>query len=136
MRQQAVRDQRRSGSKAVDAGYENAVSKWIAETVPSRYSELTSQMTSIAAVEVSGNIAWVVGMESVIGKNKAGEALSFDALVTDTYEKDGVKCESAWGPDADPRANHLIFLTRAGSAARAYQKRLTPAWRLCPPAKR
>jgi len=119
--QQAVRDQRRPGSKAVDADCENAVTNWIAETVPSRYSELTSQMTSVAAVEVSGNIAWVVGMESVRGKNNAGEALSFDALVADIYEKDGGKCESAWGPDADPRANHLISFTRVGSAARAYQ---------------
>ena len=79
------------GSKAVDVGYENAVTKWIAETVPSRYSELKAQVTSIAAVEVNGNVAWVVGMENASGKNKAGEAISFDAMVTDIYEKDGDK---------------------------------------------
>ncbi len=79
------------GSKAVEVGFEDAVSKWMATTVPGRYSELKAQMTSFAAVEVNGNVAWVVGMESVSGKTKTGEAISFDAMVTDIFEKDGGK---------------------------------------------
>jgi ketosteroid isomerase-like protein len=79
------------GSKAVDVGYETAVTKWIAEIVPGRFSELKAQMTSIAAVQVDGNVAWVVGMENASGKSKAGEPISFDLLVTDIFEKDGGK---------------------------------------------
>jgi len=40
-------------------------------------------------------------------------------------------CESAWGPDADRRASHLIYLTRVWSAARAYQQAdgaIKPGW--------
>jgi ketosteroid isomerase-like protein len=79
------------GSKAADVGYKDSVTKWITEIVPSRFSELKVQMTSIAAVQVNGNVAWVVGMENASGKSKAGEAVSFDLLVTDIFEKDGDK---------------------------------------------
>ena len=74
-------------SKAVDMGYEDAVTKWMATIVPARFSELKAQMTSISTVQVNGNIAWVIGTENATGKNKAGEPLAFDLLVTNIYEK-------------------------------------------------
>lgn len=76
---------------AVDVGYADAVTKWMATTVPGRYSELKAQMTSIATVEVVGNVAWIVGTENVTGKTKAGEPITFDLLVTNIYEKDDGK---------------------------------------------
>jgi len=78
-------------SKMVLVGYDDAVTQWIAKVVPGRFSELKAQATSIASVQVNGDVAWVVGMENASGKNKAGEPLSFDALFTDIYEKDGGK---------------------------------------------
>ena len=74
-------------SKAVDMGYDDAVTKWMATIVPARFSELKAQMTSIATVQVNGNVAWVIGTENATGKNKAGELLAFDLLVTNIYEK-------------------------------------------------
>ena len=78
-------------SKAVDMGYEDAVTKWMATIVPARFSELKAQMTSIATIQVNGNIAWVIGTENATGKNKAGEPLAFDLLVTNIYEKEDGK---------------------------------------------
>ena len=74
-------------STAVLVGYADAVTNWISTVVPSRFSELKSEMTSIASIEVNGNVAWVVGTEHATGKTKAGEPLAFDALVTNLYEK-------------------------------------------------
>ena len=74
-------------SKAVDMGYDDAVTKWMATIVPARFSELKAQMTSIATIQVNGNVAWVIGTENATGKNKAGELLAFDLLVTNIYEK-------------------------------------------------
>ena len=79
------------GSKAVRVGYADAVTTWIETLVPSRYSELKVQLTSIASVQVNGNVAWTVGMEHLSGKNKTGDAVSFDLFVTDIYEKDDGK---------------------------------------------
>ncbi len=78
-------------NKRVFVGYDEAVTQWITKVVPSRYSELKAQATSVASIQVNGNVAWSVGMENVSGTNKAGEPLSFDALVTDIFEKDGGK---------------------------------------------
>ena len=74
-------------STGVDVGFADAVTKWMATIVPARFSELKAQMTSIASIQVNGNVAWVVGTENASGKNKAGEPVSFDLLVTDIFEK-------------------------------------------------
>jgi len=78
-------------SKAVLVGYDDAVTQWMTKVVAVRFSELKSQMTSMASVQVNGNAAWVVGMEHATGKNAAGEPLAFDLLVTDIFEKEGGK---------------------------------------------
>jgi len=78
-------------SKAPLVGYTEAVTQWIATVVPGRFSELKAQMTTVSSIQVNGNVAWIVGIENATGKNKAGEPLSFDTLVTDVFEKDGGK---------------------------------------------
>ena len=78
-------------SKTIAVGYAEAVTEWMAKVVPGRFSELKAQMTSVSSLEVNGNIAWVVGVENASGKDKAGEPLAFDLLVTNIYEKIGDK---------------------------------------------
>ena len=76
-------------SKSVAVGSADAVTHWMAVVVPGRYSEVKTQMATIASVQVEGNVAWVVGEEKLNGKNTAGEPVSFALLVTDIFEKDG-----------------------------------------------
>ena len=78
-------------SKAVAVGNADAVTKFMATVIAGRYSELRAQKTSIASVQVNGNVAWVVGTAHVNGKSKAGDAVSFDVFVTDIFEKDDGK---------------------------------------------
>jgi ketosteroid isomerase-like protein len=40
-------------------------------------------------IRANGNVAWAVGMEKVQLLRKSGETLSFDAFVTNVFEKEG-----------------------------------------------
>ena len=46
-------------------------------------------MTSTIQVQTNGKVAWVVGTENAVGKNKAGEPFAFDTFVTNVFEKEG-----------------------------------------------
>jgi ketosteroid isomerase-like protein len=53
------------------------------------FAELKVSMTSTIQVQTNGKVAWVVGTENAVGKNKAGELFAFDTFVTNVFEKEG-----------------------------------------------
>lgn len=77
-------------SKVISVGYADAVIKW-ATSLPENFLELKAEMTSVVQVQTDGKLAWVVGTEKATGKNKAGEAFTFETFATNVFEKDGAK---------------------------------------------
>ena len=77
-------------SKSMSVGYADAVTKWSAG-LPELFAELKVEMTSTAQVQTDGKLAWVVGTEKAVGKNKAGEPIAFETFATNIFEKDGAK---------------------------------------------
>jgi ketosteroid isomerase-like protein len=75
-------------AKAAAVGYAEAVTKWSA-SLPDVFAELKVSMTSTIQVQTNGKVAWVVGTENAVGKNKAGEPFAFDTFVTNVFEKEG-----------------------------------------------
>jgi ketosteroid isomerase-like protein len=76
-------------SKTIAIGYEDAVSKYWANTFTNVFSELSASMTSMAQIQTDGKLAWVVGTEIAKGKTKAGATVAFDIFVTNIFEKEG-----------------------------------------------
>lgn len=71
-------------SKTPVVGWE-AVQKSYA-AFPSRYKDFTVTMDN-PEVTVNGNVAWVVGIETVRAHRSNGEPFNISALATDIYEK-------------------------------------------------
>lgn len=72
-------------STKVAVGWDEVLESWRA--VPfDLFSELSVVMSD-PFVRASGTIAWVVGLERVRGRMKAGEDFAFTALGTNIYEK-------------------------------------------------
>jgi ketosteroid isomerase-like protein len=76
-------------SKTIEVGYADAVTKYWDNAFTNVFVELSASMTSTAQVQTDGKMAWVVGTERATGKNKAGEAIAFDAFATNVFEKEG-----------------------------------------------
>lgn len=73
-------------SKTILVGYEDAVSKYWANTLD-RFSKASVSPTSIAQVRNNGNIAWVIGTEHAELEMKSGAKRAFDLFVTNIFEK-------------------------------------------------
>ncbi|WFU19931.1 nuclear transport factor 2 family protein [Bradyrhizobium sp. CB3481] len=71
-------------SKALIVGWDAVRKSW--EATFGRFAEISVSMKE-PQIHVAQNVAWVVGMESVQGKSKNGEAVSFMAFTTNMYEK-------------------------------------------------
>jgi ketosteroid isomerase-like protein len=73
--------------KSISVGW-NAVKKsW--EAVPNVWSELRVTQAEGPNIRVQGNIAWSIGIASVVGKTKSGAAVNAPTLETDVFEKRG-----------------------------------------------
>lgn len=71
-------------SKALIVGWDAVRKSW--EATFDRFAEISVSMKE-PQTHVAQNVAWVVGMESVQGKSKNGDAVSFMAFTTNMYEK-------------------------------------------------
>jgi ketosteroid isomerase-like protein len=71
-------------SKALIVGWDAVRKSW--EATFGRFAEISVSMKE-PQTHVGQNVAWVVGMESVQGKSKDGDAVSFMAFTTNMYEK-------------------------------------------------
>lgn len=71
-------------SKALIVGWDAVRKSW--EATFDRFAEISVSMKE-PQIHVVQNVAWVVGMESVQGKAKNGDAVSFMAFTTNMYEK-------------------------------------------------
>ena len=71
-------------SKILIVGWDAVRKSW--EGTFDRFSEV-SVSTKEPQIHVTQNIAWVVGVESVQGKFKNGDPVSFAAFTTNMYEK-------------------------------------------------
>jgi ketosteroid isomerase-like protein len=71
-------------SKALVVGWDAVRKSW--EGTFDRFAEISVSMKE-PQIHVAENVAWVVGMESVQGKSKNGDAVSFTAFTTNMYQK-------------------------------------------------
>jgi ketosteroid isomerase-like protein len=71
-------------SKVLIVGWEAVRRSW--EGTFDRFAEISVSMKE-PQIHVAQNVAWVVGLESVQGKSKNGDAVSFTAFTTNMYEK-------------------------------------------------
>ncbi len=75
-------------SKTIAVGYADAVSKYWVRAFD-RFSKASVSPTSIAQVQTSGNLAWVVGTEHADLELKSGGQRTIDLFVTNIFEKIG-----------------------------------------------
>ena len=71
-------------SKALIVGWDAVRKSW--QATFDRFAEISVSMKE-PQTRVVQNVAWVVGVESVQGKSKNGDAVSFMAFTTNMYEK-------------------------------------------------
>jgi ketosteroid isomerase-like protein len=71
-------------SKALIVGWDAVRRSW--EGTFDRFAEISVSMKE-PHIHVAQNVGWVVGIESVQGKSKNGDAVSFTAFTTNIYEK-------------------------------------------------
>jgi ketosteroid isomerase-like protein len=71
-------------SKALIVGWDAVRKSW--EGTFDRFAEISVVMKE-PQIHIAENVAWVVGMESVQGKSRNGDAVSFMAFTTNMYEK-------------------------------------------------
>jgi ketosteroid isomerase-like protein len=71
-------------SKALIVGWDAVRNSW--EGTFDRFAEISVSMKE-PHVHLAENVGWVAGIESVQGKFKNGDAVSFMALTTNMYEK-------------------------------------------------
>ena len=71
-------------SRQLDVGWEAVRKSW--EQAFERFAELNVQMQQ-PTVRVNGGSAWVTGVESVQGKRKNGDSVSYSAFTTNVFEK-------------------------------------------------
>jgi ketosteroid isomerase-like protein len=71
-------------SKALIIGSDAVRKSW--EATFDRFAEISVSMKE-PQIHVAENVAWVVGMESVQGKARNGDAVSFMAFTTNMYQK-------------------------------------------------
>ncbi len=69
----------------ISVGWETVQKSW--DVVPTLWSQLTITPTDGPYIEVKGDVARSMGMVSVVGKSKAGEAVNRPTLEVDTFEK-------------------------------------------------
>ena len=73
-------------SKEVLSGWEAVRKSW--EEVFGRFEQISISMKD-AQVRVDQNVAWIVGPEQFQGRRVGGEAVTFTALGTNVFEKQG-----------------------------------------------
>ncbi len=71
-------------SKALIVGWDAVRKSW--EGTFDRFAEISVSMKE-PQIHVAQNVGWVVGTESVQGKSRNGDAVSFTAFTTNVYEK-------------------------------------------------
>jgi ketosteroid isomerase-like protein len=71
-------------SKALIVGWDAVRKSW--EGTFDRFAEISVSMKE-PHIHVAENVGWVVGIETVQGKSKNGDAVSFTAFTTNMYEK-------------------------------------------------
>ncbi len=71
-------------SKVLIVGWDAVRKSW--EGTFDRFAEISVSMKE-PQIHVAQNVAWVVGLESVQGKSKNADAVSFTAFTTNMYEK-------------------------------------------------
>jgi ketosteroid isomerase-like protein len=71
-------------SKVLIVGWDAVRKSW--EGTFDRFAEISVSMKE-PQIHVTQNVAWVVGLESVQGKFKNADAVSFTAFTTNMYEK-------------------------------------------------
>jgi ketosteroid isomerase-like protein len=71
-------------SKALIIGWDAVRQSW--EGTFDRFAEISVSMKE-PQIHLAQNMGWVVGIESVQGKSKNGDAVSFTAFTTNVYEK-------------------------------------------------
>jgi ketosteroid isomerase-like protein len=71
-------------SKVLIVGWDAVRKSW--QATFDRFAEISVSMKE-PQIHLAGNVAWVVGMESVQGKSNKGDAVSFTAFTTNMYEK-------------------------------------------------
>jgi ketosteroid isomerase-like protein len=71
-------------SKALIVGWDAVRKSW--EGTFDRFAEISVSMKE-PHINVAENVGWVVGIETVQGKSKNGDAVSFTAFTTNMYEK-------------------------------------------------
>ena len=75
------------GAREITFGHEAVGKSW--QSVADRFSELSVVLRDPRAVMRDG-VGWVTGTETVTGKRKTGEAVSYSALTTNIFElRDG-----------------------------------------------
>ena len=83
--------------KTVSVGWDAIKKNW--EATFAFWSELKVTRTS-GPIHVSGNVAWSLGSAEVVGKSKAGDAVSSPTFESDVFEKRGDRwlmvSHSAW----------------------------------------
>lgn len=71
-------------SKVLIVGWDAVRKSW--EGTFDRFAEISVSMKE-PQIHLSQNVGWVVGIESIRGKSKNGDAVSFMAFTTNMYEK-------------------------------------------------
>ncbi len=71
-------------SKVLIVGWDAVRKSW--EGTFDRFAEISVSMKE-PQIHLAQSVAWVVGIESVQGKSKNGDAVSFTAFTTNMYEK-------------------------------------------------
>jgi ketosteroid isomerase-like protein len=71
-------------SKVLIVGWDAVRKSW--EGTFDRFAEISVSMKE-PQIHLAQNMGWVVGIESVQGKSKNGDAVSFTAFTTNVYEK-------------------------------------------------
>jgi ketosteroid isomerase-like protein len=73
-------------SKVLIVGWDAVRKSW--EATFDRFAEISVSMKE-PQIHLAESMGWVVGIESVQGKSKNGDAVSFTAFTTNMYEKRG-----------------------------------------------
>jgi len=71
-------------SKVLIVGWDAVRKSW--EGTFDRFAEISVSMKE-PQIHLAQNVGWVVGIESVQGKSKHGDAVTFTAFTTNMYEK-------------------------------------------------